>query len=50
MWLGINHEAFAAVDDRTELQLRAILAPAQIERLPALKQRAERREKDGRGK
>jgi hypothetical protein len=50
MWLGINYEQFAAVDDRTERQLRAILAPGQIERLPALRQRAERREKDGRAK
>jgi hypothetical protein len=35
MWLGINYEAFDAIDDRTESRLRAILTPEQCEALPA---------------
>jgi hypothetical protein len=35
MWLGINYEAFDAIDDRTESRLRAILTPEQREMLPA---------------
>ncbi|MHC4129811.1 MAG: coiled-coil domain-containing protein, partial [Planctomycetota bacterium] len=34
MWLGINYEAFDAIDDRTESRLRAILTPEQCEALP----------------
>ena len=43
MWLGINYEAFASIDDRTESRLRAILTPDQPEMLPA-RQRDEGRQ------
>jgi hypothetical protein len=45
MWLGINYEAFDAIDDRTESRLRAILTPEQIELLPDLKRWKEWKEK-----
>jgi hypothetical protein len=45
MWLGINHEAFDSIDDRTEGRLRAILTPEQIEVLPDLKRWKEWKEK-----
>jgi hypothetical protein len=43
MWFGINYEAFASIDGRTEGRLRAILTSEQLEVLPARK-RAEGRE------
>ncbi|MHC4427117.1 MAG: hypothetical protein ACYS0D_00740, partial [Planctomycetota bacterium] len=47
LWLGVNYEAFASIDDRTESQLSAILAPGQMETLPA---RQRPWGKDGKGK
>jgi len=51
MWLGINHEAFTTIDDRTESRLRAILTPEQREMLPVRqgeKGRAEKEKREGR--
>ncbi len=46
MWLGMNYEAFATIDDRTESLLRAILFTEQFERLPVLKRAEDRDAKD----
>jgi hypothetical protein len=46
MWLGINYEAFATIDDRTEGRLRAILTTEQLERLPVRESPGGRKAKD----
>ena len=37
MWLGMEHRAYAAIDDRVERELRGLLSGAQFESLPSRK-------------
>lgn len=45
VWREIDYRAFASIDDRTETQLRSVLALEQFDQLPA-RRRAERGKKD----